>query len=257
MNISLIGAGRVATHLATALHAQNIQIQHVFSRNIDHAQHLAQQVDAIALENISQLTQAELLLIAVSDAQIAVVAKQLAGMNYTGLVAHTSGSTHLQVLQMENLRSGVFYPLQSFSFDQPIDWENTPFFLEAVQPADLEQLDQLANTLSKRIYHYDSEQRLSLHLAAVFASNFSNYCYDIAEQILQQHQVDQHLIFPLILQTAQKMQTNSAQQNQTGPARRHDQNIIDLHLDMLKLHPEWQDIYALLSHAIKHRHAKA
>ncbi|MCH4248188.1 Rossmann-like and DUF2520 domain-containing protein [Acinetobacter populi] len=254
MKVSLIGAGRVATHLATAFYARNIQIQQIVSRNITHAEHLAQQVEAIALDDIEQLTQVDIVLIAVSDAQIATVARQLAAINYSGLVVHTSGSTHLQVLQDENLQAGVFYPLQSFSFDQSLDWESTPLFLEATQQSDLQKLDRLAGVLSKKIYHYDSNQRLSLHLAAVFASNFSNYCYDIAEQILQQHQVDQHLILPLVLQTAQKLQYASAAQNQTGPARRHDQNIMDLHLDMLNPHPEWQEIYAMLSTAIKHRH---
>ncbi|TMN94246.1 DUF2520 domain-containing protein, partial [Pseudoalteromonas sp. S407] len=83
---------------------------------------------------------------------------------------------------------GVFYPLQTFSLERKIDWSNTPLFVEATENTDLQRLHILAESLSQRVYSYSSVQRLSLHLAAVFACNFSNYCYDMAKQVVDAEQ---------------------------------------------------------------------
>ncbi len=256
MKISFVGAGRVATHLAKIFAVNGIKIHQICSRDITHASKLAVAV-AVNANPINQLQDLELvdvLFIAVNDAEIANVTKQLALQHYTSLVVHTSGSTSLDILINEGLRAGVFYPLQTFSFDREVNWDNTPLFLESEQPQDLEILKNIANLLSKSIYCYSSAQRLSLHLAAVFACNFSNYCYDIAQQILIDKQVETSLLLPLILETAQKLQNNLALQNQTGPACRGDNNILAMHHDMLKEHPEWQQIYDLMSMSIQQRH---
>lgn len=257
INISFIGSGRVATHLATQLSKQqSILIQQIFSQNIAHATCLAQKVSATAIVDLSELKSVDILIIAVTDAAIALIAQQLSQLNYQGLVIHTSGSTSLDILTQYNLRAGVFYPLQTFSPQQSIDWLNTPIFLESALENDLMLLNKIAQSLSSHIYYYDSAQRLSLHLAAVFACNFSNYCYDIAQQILLDRKVDTDLLLPLILQTAHKLQFSNAIENQTGPAARHDTNIMDLHLNLLNQQPDWQKIYQLMSNEIQKRHPK-
>lgn len=94
--------------------------------------------------------------------------------------------------------------MQTFSFEREVDWSETPLFIEASTDEGLKHLEVIANSLSNKVYHYNSEQRLSLHLAAVFACNFTNYCYDAAKQIVDQQQVDFSLLYPLILETARK-----------------------------------------------------
>ncbi|KAA8735331.1 DUF2520 domain-containing protein [Acinetobacter qingfengensis] len=254
MRISIIGAGRVATHLAIALFQKDICIHSIYSQTLTNAQRLAKQVQAQPIQALKQLELVDILIIAVSDAQIDHVARQLAENQYQGLTVHTSGSTSLNVLCQYQLRAGVFYPLQTFSLNQKIDWLQTPIFLEASHSSDLSQLHQLADQLSNKIYHYDSQQRLSLHLAAVFACNFSNYCYDIAQQLLQNQQVDPDLLLPLIQGTANKLKQQTAYENQTGPAMRHDDNILQLHQQELQHYAEWLKIYQLMSDAIRHRH---
>mgnify|MGYP001355654096 CR=1 FL=1 len=254
LKISLIGSGRVATQLATAFYAAHVQIQQVLSRNIHHAARLAQQVNAIAIDDVTQLALVDILIIAVSDAEIIHVAEQLRQLNYQGCVVHTSGSTDITSLADKNLRAGVFYPLQTFSFEHQVNWSNVPIFLEAVQPQDIQVLEYLAQLLTAKIYHYSSQQRLALHLAAVFACNFSNYCYDIAQQILQSQHVDTGLLQPLIMETASKLEFFSAVHNQTGPAKRHDHNILTLHQQMLADSPKWQNIYQVMSDGIQRRH---
>lgn len=250
--VSFIGSGRVATHLAQAV-AQHCQIQQIFSRQLSNAQTLAKLVQAQAITDLSAFNTVDLLIIAVSDAEISKVATTLKEINYQGLVVHTSGSTHLKILTAQGLNAGVFYPLQTFSFEHAVDWQNTPLFIEAEDFSQQSALIQLAEKISNRCYTYNSEQRLSLHLAAVFACNFSNHCYDIAQQMLEQKQVDFNLLMPLIQATTQKLQLTSAYQNQTGPARRQDQNILDMHQHMLNTQPEWQQIYQLMSKSILKR----
>ena len=168
---------------------------------------------------------------------------------------HTSGSTNLSVLTQYHSRSGVFYPLQTFSLEREVDWANTPLFVEAVESQDLKFLNTLAQSLSQRVYQYDSEQRLSLHLAAVFACNFSNYCYDMAKQVVHAKQVDFSLLYPLILETAKKATAHDPRQVQTGPAIRGDQNILNMHQQMLvdSGREDLQQCYQMMSEQISKR----
>ena len=253
LTISIIGTGRVATHLAHHLYQQNQEIQNVFNRSLQKAQAFANQINAKGIDDLAQICDSDIVLICVSDSAITEIAQQLSQNQYQGLVAHTSGSTTLQVLTDCGLNSGVFYPLQTFSFDQKIDWQNTPIFIEARYESSLAQLQRLAEKFSSKVYQYDSAQRLSLHLAAVFACNFSNYCYDIAQQILDGKKVDVDLLLPLIDATAEKLKHGRAVDNQTGPAVRKDQQVLKMHQSMLGSNTEWQKLYQLMSDGISSR----
>ncbi|MGE8540628.1 MAG: Rossmann-like and DUF2520 domain-containing protein [Acinetobacter sp.] len=256
MRISIIGAGRVAHHLAHALSAQH-QIIQIYSRSADRASILAAKIGASTAVSISSLDASiDLLIIAVSDSSIADVIREVHPHLPQTLIVHTSGSTDLAQLTQVHERAGVFYPLQTFSLEREVDWSNTPIFIEAVQAQDLNGLTRLAEQLSQRVYQYDSAQRLSLHLAAVYACNFANYCYDMAKQIVDAKQVDFQLLYPLILETAQKATQSDPKMMQTGPAMRGDQNIIEMHTAMLQQaqRNDLKEVYALMSEQILKRH---
>jgi predicted short-subunit dehydrogenase-like oxidoreductase (DUF2520 family) len=256
MRISFIGAGRVAYHLASVLKQQH-QIVQVYSRTWEKTQRLAEHVAAQACPSLSELNpEIDLLILAVSDQSIATVIAEVAPLLPNVLIVHTSGSTDLQRLQQHHPRSGVFYPLQTFSLERELDWKQTPLFVEATTEEDQQSLLQLAQQLSERVYAYSSQQRLSLHLAAVFACNFANYCYDMSKQIVDQTQVDFSLLYPLILETARKATSNDPKNMQTGPAVRGDVNILQMHQAILAdLHrPDLAEVYALISQQIMQRH---
>ncbi|MDY6487211.1 Rossmann-like and DUF2520 domain-containing protein [Acinetobacter faecalis] len=258
MRISFIGAGRVAYHLAKALGSQH-QVVQIYSRTFEKAEWLSLQVQAQAISNFENInTDIDLMIIAVSDQSIKGVIEQISPYLKDVCIVHTSGSTHLNVLAKTHDKCGVFYPLQTFSLEREIDWENTPLFIEAANKQDLENLVYLANSLSNKVYSYNSEQRLSLHLAAIFACNFSNYCYDMAKQIVAAKHVDFSLLYPLIQETANKALANNPKDMQTGPAMRGDENIIQMHQEMLKQEKreDLQEVYALLSQQIIQRHTK-
>ena len=257
MRISFMGAGRVAHHLAHVL-SQHHQIVQIYSRTLATAQTVATQVKATATMNIEELSpEIDLVIIAVSDQAIASVIANVHQQLPNVLIVHTSGSTDIEILAQIHARAGVFYPLQTFSLERQINWSDTPIFVEAKSEDDLVLLAELANQLSTRVYSYTSAQRLSLHLAAVFACNFSNYCYDMAKQIVDAQHVDFSLLYPLILETANKALHNDPKQMQTGPAMRGDQNILKMHEQMLQKaqREDLKNIYQLMSQQILQSHA--
>ncbi len=253
MRMSVLGAGRVAHHLAKVLVKQH-QIIDVYSRTLGSAQQLAEQVGANAVTQVQALNpEIDLAIIAVSDQAIQSVISEVAPYLKDVLIVHTSGSTHLDVLSHIHPRTGVFYPLQTFSFESQIDWANTPLFIEAKHEQDQAQLLALADQISQRVYAYNSEQRLSLHLAAVFACNFSNCCFAMAKQVLDAQQVDFSLLYPLMRETTHKATQHDPKQVQTGPAIRGDQHILNMHQQMLMdaKREDLQQVYALMSQQIQ------
>ena len=151
MRISFIGAGRVAYHLAKALGSQH-QIVQICSRTFENAEWISLQVQAQAISNFENINaDIDLMIIAVSDQSIKSVIEQISPFLKDVCIVHTSGSTHLNALAKTHDKCGVFYPLQTFSLEREIDWENTPLFIEATKKKDLENLFDIANSLSNNI----------------------------------------------------------------------------------------------------------
>lgn len=249
MRITIIGSGNVATHLAAAFKNAGHRIMQVYSRDAQHAALLAYHVKAEPITDLDQIdSETDLFVISIKDDAIGPVAEQLA--RYDKLMVHTSGATHLFALQAYSEQVGVFYPLQTFSKTREINFRNVPLCVEAATEDIAKQLTELAQTISNHVYRVDSAQRKILHLAAVFACNFPNYLYDVAQQLLEQHQLDFNMIRPLILETAEKVQASLPASVQTGPAVRRDETTMENHLKLLEDRPDLQQLYNLLSQAI-------
>lgn len=246
--IGIIGSGNVATCLAHALQAKGFVIDTVFSRDINHAQYLASQLHgAKAIDNLQLLdVNLDVYLMAVTDDAIVKTASQI---KLNGLVVHTSGSVALAALDAQQ-RRGVFYPLQTITKNTAPNLEQVPILIEAANKADEQLLLQLAATLSMRVLLANSQQRQSLHLAAVFANNFTNHIMGIAKHILQQSNLPNDLLNPLIMQTAQNAITNNPFDVQTGPVMRNDLETINTHLNLLQQFPQYRQVYELLSGSI-------
>jgi predicted short-subunit dehydrogenase-like oxidoreductase (DUF2520 family) len=167
------------------------------------------------------------------------------------LIVHTSGSVSMDILEPYSENYGVFYPLQTFSKDREINIREVPFLVEANRIDNEDLLVDLGNHLSDRVMLVDSVRRQYIHIAAVFASNFSNHMYDIAHTILQEQDLDFDLLSPLILETAAKATTIGPDRAQTGPARRKDNKIMKKHMEMLRDNPAAMEIYRRISDSIK------
>jgi len=250
MKIVLLGSGNVATHLAKALKSKGEEIVQVYSRNLDNATLLAQSIATEAIGDLNEIKQnADLYIISVKDDAIESVAKSL--KNVTGLVVHTSGTTDINILSSQVTKAGVFYPLQTFSKEKEVSFENIPLCIEANDESQLTILSNLAAKISREVYKLNGEKRKVLHLAAVFACNFPNHLYALANEILSQNGLDFEIIRPLIAETADKVMSNLPENVQTGPAVRADESTLNKHLSMLTDMPELQNIYQTLSDSIK------
>lgn len=251
--VILIGAGRVGFHLGRHFHRIGIPVVQVFSRRLNKARELAIQLDCSAAHELSQIQALSdcLYVFAVSDDAIELIARQLAHLDHPDrFFVHTSGATSVDVLSRYFHRSGVLYPLQTFSQERAVDFTLVPLCIHTSRSVDMPVLQELAEQLSEQVYRIDDEQRAVLHVAAVFANNFVNHLYAIAQDILAKEGLPFDLLRPLIEETSAKVMTQPPALMQTGPAHRHDQQTIVRHLRYLSRLPQYQDIYRLLTRSI-------
>ncbi len=246
-NIVIFGSGNVATHLAKAFYNININVLQVFSPNIANAQKLAQQVNAQPINTFNKINKnANLYLICISDKEISNLVEQI---NFEpSIIAHTSGS--INICELSKFKNyGVFYPLQTFSKNHQISLQNVPFCIEGNNTFVNNKLFNLALKLSGNVQTMNSETRQYCHLAAVFANNFVNHFYSLAQNILQQKQVPFKLLGPLIIETAQKAALIGPENSQTGPAARGDNNVMLAHKQLLN-NQQLEKMYSFVSENI-------
>lgn len=251
MDIVLLGSGNVATHLGQALTGSGHRVLQVYSRTLARARILADALGGATATDDPQSIHpgADFYVISVTDDAIRDVAASLPAV--TGVVVHTAGSVPMDALSGCAARLGVCYPVQTFSKAVPIGFSAVPIALEASDEATYARLEALAGSLSNRVFRCDSTQRLSLHVAAVFACNFVNHLYGVGGAILRQHGLDFDLLRPLILETAAKVEAHRPEDVQTGPAVRNDVKTMHRHLALLADHPDLAQLYTTLSDRIR------
>lgn len=253
--IVFVGAGNLATNLAKALYRKGFRIVQVYSRTEESARSLAETVEAEYTTDLKEINpSARLYIVSLKDsAFMELLSAIVDGKKQDALMVHTAGSLPMSVWQGHTEHYGVFYPMQTFSKQREVDFREIPFFIEASSSEDRELLKAVAATLSEQVYEADSEQRKSLHLAAVFTCNFTNHMYALAAELLEKYQLPFGVMLPLIDETARKVHELKPKSAQTGPAIRYDENIINNHLDMLSDDPEMQKLYELVSRSIFNR----
>ncbi|MEW4922616.1 DUF2520 domain-containing protein [Algibacter sp. 2305UL17-15] len=251
ISVTLLGAGNVATHLFKTFNNSNqIAVKQWFNRSIDAIEPFKN--DVAITDDLNTLQDADIYIIAVSDDAIADISSQLPFENK--LVVHTSGSVNVHDLNAKN-RRGVFYPLQTFSKSAEMDFVNVPICIETLVKTDYPILKALAVAVGSPVRKVNSEQRRTLHLAAVFVNNFTNQLYRVAHEITESEEAEFDFLKPLILETAKKVQNMSPYLAQTGPAKRNDKKTIKKHLKLLK-NDQHKDIYNLLTQSIKDTHGR-
>ncbi|MBN2236567.1 MAG: DUF2520 domain-containing protein [Bacteroidales bacterium] len=249
-SVFLFGSGRVATQMAVALKQAGIELKGVYSKSYTNALVLAEKVDCIAIQAIEEIpSDADAYLFAVLDTTLGALLNNF--NTFEGILLHTSGSLGLNVFSKRQKNVGVFYPLQTFTKEKPLDFKSIPLLIESDNDLVLRQIHALAEKISNSVKVANSVQRKQIHLAAVFANNFSNHMIHLSQKLMDDHGLDFNLLKPLIKETFQKLETIDPAQSQTGPAIRGDETILAEHLNLLNDKPEIQQIYQLLSDSIK------
>jgi predicted short-subunit dehydrogenase-like oxidoreductase (DUF2520 family) len=249
--ITIIGSGNVAWHLAPALEEAGHSIQEVYSRDLAHAKKLVSKLyDAFPTDDLDFTeSESQLFFIAVSDDSIEEVLEDLR-IPDNAVIAHTSGTKSLKVFELLFFRKAVFYPLQTFSKERKIAFNEIPLCLEADSDETKKIITEVAKSISPYVYFLDSEKRKVLHIAAVFACNFTNHLLAISKEILDQEDLDYGMLNPLISETINKALDLDPRVMQTGPAIRKDVKILQEHMKYLQDDPDKKQIYRILSESI-------
>lgn len=251
LRVVIIGSGNVATAMAAVI-APNHEIVQIYSRTLAHAQELAQAVGCPqATDNLNALvSDAHIYLITVADDAIELIIGQSQLKN--GLWIHTSGSKPIDVFKGKRKHCGVMWPMQSFSKQLQVDFSQVPLFIEASTADDEKTLQRFASTMSNTVIQADSHRRARLHLASVFACNFPNHMWTLAQEVLDEEQLPFDVLKPLIRTTVEKLEHLSPADSQTGPAVRADHKVMERQASMLSGNK--QAIYRLLSQSIMDHH---
>ena len=247
MKVVLIGSGNVATVLAHKMIKGGHSIIQVFSRNTGNAQELAAALNATFINDITQLSQAgDIYILAVSDDVLPVLSKEI--YLDTKLVVHTTGSASIHMLSSISKNYGVLYPLQSLRKNKLE--AAVPLLIDGSDENILEIIQAFAQSLSPMVEYAGDEQRMKLHVAAVFVSNFVNHLYALSERYCDNEDLPFNVLYPLIEETATRLKDYSPSDMQTGPAARGDEATIAKHIEVLGAYPLLQKIYLELTESI-------
>ncbi len=248
MKIVILGSGNVATHLARALKASGNEIVQVYSRTTANAEMLAAQTGAEPVTELKAVDpSADLYIFSVKDDALPEVIRQMPQTE--GVWVHTAGSIPATLFSSRKEAYGVIYPLQTFSRNRTLTMRDIPLFIEGSNPETTLFLEHLAATLSAHVFPLSGEKRRYLHLAAVYACNFTNHMYTLAAEILRKEQIPFDVLKPLITETAAKVMVMDPVKAQTGPAVRFDEEVMQRHLALIG-EPLAKEIYFLISKSI-------
>jgi len=248
--IAILGAGNVGYQLTWHLNNSGHEIVQVYSRHLPSAKWIGNLMDIPCTTSISEITkEADIYLIAVNDDSVAEVSRELKLSDK--VVAHTSGAVPMNILEGVSTNYGIFYPLQTLSRNISVDFSVIPICMNGVNDYTRNILKDLASSLTNKVVIVDDEKRLAIHVAAVIANNFTNHLFSISQMILEKSGLSFEILKPLINETVRKIQNHDPINVQTGPAVRHDEKTIQLHLDFLKQDDRFAEIYRVMSEDIQ------
>lgn len=257
MNVSFIGSGNLAWHLAPALDNTDFAVKEIYSHNPKNAKALAERLyqGEVKTSLDFSLSRSRIFIIAVSDDAIPEIAQQII-LPEEAILVHTSGSQPLSLLGYSPTQNiGVFYPLQTFTKSKKVDFNDIPILIESENSFTEKALLSMGKAISKKVMKISSAHRKALHVSAVFASNFTNHMLTLSQEIMKENKLDFDLLKPLIVETMNKGLSIGPEKSQTGPAKRGDLEILDAHMEFLKDKEEVAEIYRIISQDIIDRYA--
>ena len=250
-----VGERKLTTNVTKTIRQHGFHITQICRRTKNSDSVLAHDVKAAYTNKLNEIqSNADLYIISLKDsAFVELIGEICKNKNEEALFVHTAGSIPMSIWEGYAKQYGVFYPLQTFSKQREIDFKEIPFFIEASTSQNAELLREIASNISDKVYEATSEQRKSLHLAAVFTCNFTNHLYALAAELLQKYNLPFEAMLPLIDETARKVHELTPKEAQTGPAIRYDEQVISKHLQMLADDERKQQVYELMSKSIHER----
>lgn len=256
VSVSFIGSGNLAWHLAPALDNAGFAVKEVYSRNPRHAEALVErlyQAEVKATLDFST-SSSTVFIVSTSDDAIQEIVREIV-LPEDAILIHTSGSQPLSILSDAATGDlGVFYPLQTFSKDRKLDFSTVPVFVESTNVKTEKLLMNMAKAVSRNVVKITSHEREALHVAAVFAANFTNHMLLLAQEIMKENSLSFDWLKPLIAEMITKSLAMGPENAQTGPARRGDFKTLDNHVEFLSESESLSELYKLISQDIVDRY---
>jgi len=234
--VAIVGFGNVGFHLASQISSKRHEVT-IFSRT--------RSEDFILPLDDLDPDAFDFIILTVPDDKIKEVSDSLESTE--AIVLHTSGANPISDLN-KHVKHGVVYPLQTFSRTKEVDFDSIPIFLEGSEEGE-KDIFTFVRTFSNDVRLLTSTNRSKLHLAAVFACNFSNHMFHLSEKLLSDLDMKFQDILPLVEETFKKAIELNPSKSQTGPAMREDEETINHHIDMLK-DEHMENLYRILSESI-------
>lgn len=254
MKVVIIGSGNAALVLGKKIFNAGHEIMQVTGRNETACMKLAALFNTAFTVNWRMINRhADLYIIAIADAALNKIDEYL--QLDKKLTVHTAGAVSKEVLKNVSENYGVLYPLQSLRGEkEPLP--EIPFLVDANTRKNILLIEEFAQTFSSKVQAADDETRKKIHLAAVLVNNFVNHLYTLTEDYCKKEKLDFTLLYPLIKETAEKIENSSPAAVQTGPAARGDEPTIKAHLQILNEYPQLKDLYKMFTGSISEHYRK-
>lgn len=245
----VIGSGKLAKAIISRLFEQNEKNVSIVARNESALSELKKCFPELNQLYFEDIHSGSICLLAVSDSAIESCALKIKADNCIKI--HFSGATSIQVLHGD---SAVLWPIHSFSIPQAVQWNEVSLVAESSGGAAHQKLSRLIEILGGPVTFLTEEQRLQMHMLAVFVNNFTNHLYKIAFDYCEQHKLNFILLQHLIIQSTQALNNYSPAYLQTGPAMRNDLETMQLHQTLLNENREMLDLYLKMSASIRNHY---
>jgi predicted short-subunit dehydrogenase-like oxidoreductase (DUF2520 family) len=246
--IVLLGAGHLAIHFYEQITAcPKLDLIQWYNRSIEKIGFAKKQIKIT--DQMDELEDADIYLICVKDEAIESISEKI---KTGGLAVHCAGGIPLHELKVSH-RKGVFYPLQTFTKERSLSFDQLPFCIEAIEKKDQNLLCEFAKQLGGIPHVMNSEKRAYLHMIAVWVNNFSNHMLHLGSDLSKKYQIPFQIFHPIIEETFQKALSMEPQNAQTGPAVRQDHKTIKKHLDLIS-GQDIKNLYLNLSTSIQKKY---
>lgn len=262
--VAIIGAGRLGQAFAIALQLSGYPILALVARRRHQAERAAAifrkpKPRAVAANQLAELPDSDLILIATPDDVIAATAEKLSDVLHGDgrrSILHTSGALSSEVLaplREKGFQTGSIHPLVSIS--EPVAGaaalKGAFFCLEGTRQARV-VAEMIVRDLGASSFTIKPESKALYHAAAVMASPHLTALVDIALQTLAAGGLSkrkaQQVFLPLLKSTVNNLKTATPQQALTGTFARGDIATVRQHLQALsrKELDEGLEVYKLL-----------
>lgn len=242
-----VGSGNLSWHILSLVTSYNYIDCFLSARNETTQKEFLEHFPT--LQDATQLsTSPECIWICVKDSEIKLVSEYWSVKYPEAIQIHCSGATSMEALSSD--KKMVWYPLQSFTKGQVLDWTTVPIFIESNVPIPI-SMEQFHLHKQLSITEINFEQRLKIHLAAVMSANFSTHLLQLAESLLQENNLSLNILQPLVISSLQKSFLIGPSKALTGPAVRRDEATIKRHTALLSAHPDMEKLYSLLTESIQ------